>query len=280
LIEIREEMPPCSYTDFALATCMPNLDLVSLALTIPSLLLRQRKDIMTLCRTQFPLYRGNTLWEHMQCHNDEISVPSPVQIAGRYIYTRLKLIDYLSDSRIEQLITSPIYASTISLLLRIAPVPSPDEVDEIIQDSIEKEVNAGINIYHPVCFDYTPIFSSDRSCRFKSLSPRLAPDPWVADDTYKRLVRARDSLHDRILYPACSSKTVGDVCSDRFRELYKSTGASFEVEHRDKLSYRQMTFSKALAGDRFRDFYYANYDFACYAEILIDLPWYACHVLK
>lgn len=144
MIEIREEMPPCSYTDFALATCMPNLDLVSLALTIPSLLLRQRKDIMTLCRTQFPLYRGNTLWEHMQCHNDEISVPGAVRIAGRYIYTRLKLIDYLSDSRIEQLITSPIYASTISLLLRIAPVPSPDEVDEIIQDSIEKEVNAGI----------------------------------------------------------------------------------------------------------------------------------------
>jgi len=137
-----------------------------MALTIPNLLLRQRKDIMTLCRTQFPASSGTVLREHLNCMEEEIEVVyAGPKIGGERFRTRVKLSEYLEDPGTIKLYTSPIFASTISLLLRIAPVPDTNEVDETILGSIEKEVGAGINIYHPVCFDYSPIFSKDRRLR-------------------------------------------------------------------------------------------------------------------
>jgi len=118
---------------------------------------------MTLCRTQFPASSGTVLREHLNCMEEEIEVVyAGPKIGGERFRTRVKLSEYIEDPGTIKLFTSPIFASTISLLLRIAPVPDTNEVNETILGSIEKEVGAGINIYHPVCFDYSPIFSKDR----------------------------------------------------------------------------------------------------------------------
>jgi len=189
-------------------------------LAIPIMGLPQRKAVLTACRAQFPPSFGSRVFERNReawmtiLTLDDRHRPL-VDRSGLYHHVTLQ--ELCSPST--PIFSSPVLSGFISSALRSAPIEQSDSFLEALPKAIAKEIQASTTEYRPIRFDYGCIFG-DQSMRSKTFAPNLDANPEVAESIHLAFSRVRESLADTILYPRCSSKTVGREVG---REFWQTT---------------------------------------------------------
>jgi len=207
------------------------MSLCTILQTIPTLSLKQRKELLGLTRTQSPVVKGSYLESTLNCLYDPILVPSSIHPKESDVkYVSMCFGDFIKLYRDSLL--SPIPCSIIALAVRISPTTTVEEYLERLNASVFKEVSASINRFHGATLDYRCIFSSDMSAREIPFSDRLPPNPEVASDTYTIFCRLREQLHNKIFFPSTGTKTVGDKVAHSFWTAYQASGCTFKHEGR------------------------------------------------
>jgi flavodoxin len=195
---------------------LPSLE--RLLFAIPQLSISQRKALLTACRVQSYPHSGSRLRERLKDDWESVVIldfdsTPPRERVGRapVSMTLLSLITSPTDY-----FQSPILSGFISSVVRSAPIMDVDPYIETRTTLISKEIMASINEYRPVKLDYTSIFSNSYQDRHIPLAPNLAANPAVAQEIYRAFESVRASLKNRILYPKCGNKTVGQAVQSEF----------------------------------------------------------------
>lgn len=174
---------------------------------LPHISLHQRKVLLTMTRCQVsPSINSRLFQRYKAVWNSYIRVPD-------YIVDRLHTPHYtlrLLALRLTAYLT-PLRSGLLSMLIRNAPLADPSDAIVARDASIMKEIQAALNKHHPVSLDYSSIMSLDlhHTSRLAYNTP-LAPE--TSTEIHYSLIAAGRSLTQRILYPACSTKTIGVIC--------------------------------------------------------------------
>jgi hypothetical protein len=114
---------------------------------------------------------------------------------------------------------SPISAGFLSMAVRNAPFDDYGPMKEILEESIEKEINAAGGLYHPKEFDYRCIFSPDERDRDIPLADNLDPAPDVASYFHQAFRDARQRISETLFIPRTSDKTIGRYAQEEGRYI-------------------------------------------------------------
>jgi hypothetical protein len=197
--------------------------------TILTLSLAQRKDLLSLSRTQSPVVRGSYLETTVTTLDTLILVPlSPTRRLNDVRYTTYTLRDLISDY--QPTFLSPIQCSIVALATRISPSTTAEEYDTILRQSVSKEISAAITRFAGARLDFRCIFGSDLHEREIPFSDRLAADPEVASDTFQIFCRVKREITDMLVFPSFGRKTVGRVVESHFWDSYYLAGSTFKHE--------------------------------------------------
>jgi hypothetical protein len=113
-------------------------------------------------------------------------------------------------SGVKEELSSPIFSGFFSSIIRSTPYEDYSELEEVKMATLQKEIDAAVQIDHPVELDFKPIFSSNYRDRSRQLAPNLPPNPVVAAEIHSGFIRARRILASKTLYPKCNRKTVAE----------------------------------------------------------------------
>lgn len=105
-------------------------------------------------------------------------------------------------------------------MLRVAPGWDRDEVEELLAETISKEITASINVFPTTRLDYRCFFSNNPRHRYLPLAPNISPDPENAIDIHNRFRRLRRDLDQKVFFPDYSHKTCGKEVSEEFWKYY------------------------------------------------------------
>lgn len=192
-----------------------------LVLSIPHMPMKQRKALLTLCRTQVgfdPSSRAYTrlrpaLMEHFPFYKD----PSRRQV---------NLIDLLKTAG--DYITSSFYAGLVSMFVRNMPVYDPMEIQALLEESIAKELQAASGVYHPISLQWQAVLSRSTLLRHTtSLIPKYQPCPDMQDEVFHALCGATSRLQRKRFYPDYGTKTLGRRAQQELEMLTGIFGEEF-----------------------------------------------------
>jgi hypothetical protein len=106
-------------------------------------------------------------------------------------------------------VESPVFSGYISMLVRNLPFRI-HEVQNVLDEGIQKELVASQEKYHPQTFNYASFLSSSKEIRHSTpLSPGFLVRPEVHDLLYYGFEHAIQRIETSLLYPDYSNKTIG-----------------------------------------------------------------------
>jgi len=112
----------------------------------------------------------------------------------------------------EGLLTSPVYSGYVSMLARCLPFNDIDEIQEILQQGIDKELKATQEVYHPISLNWSAVMSDSRLVRHSTpLAEHFPIDGYIHDYIYRGLVAAGHKISSMRLFPDYSKKTIGEI---------------------------------------------------------------------
>lgn len=212
------------YERIALAVQYSSLSVSEVAMQLPNLSVLHRKDLLTLCRCQAPPIKGSIIEKAMK----SFANTSPILVPHHLGYSKhTSFRDWLGfhmDS-----FTSPAKAGFLSMMLRVAPGWIEEEVEELLAETVSKELSAAVSTYPTTSLDYRCFFSRKPRDRNLALAHNISPDPENAADIHVRFCRARRALEGRTFFPDYSRKTVGLEVSEEFWRYY-DLNPCFELE--------------------------------------------------
>jgi len=106
-----------------------------------------------------------------------------------------------------QLLTSPVSAGFISMVLRYLPYSDYAESAEIRKETIDKELHAAQVPYHPVTLNYSSFLSPSPYHRHVPLFGKKS-SPAVASQIHSSFEKAKTLISDQLLVPKVSRKTI------------------------------------------------------------------------
>jgi hypothetical protein len=170
-------------------------------MAIPYMPLSVRKTLLTTCRVQLIPVPNTRLWERSR------KVYTLPFTAGKLGVVTLGAL--LADCANE--IQSPIISGYVSMMVRNLPFDI-DEVRESMEETARKEIDAAVNQYHPVSFNWACIFSHSVQIRHTTaLTPSYPIDPEIHDFFYVKLQTALREISNTVFYPDYSRKTIGHI---------------------------------------------------------------------
>jgi hypothetical protein len=140
----------------------------------------------------------------------------------------MPFLDYIRW--ISELVHRPVTMSLLSVFIRAAPYEDYTTVQQALEQTIEKELIAAVNVYHPVKLDYRVILDKNPAFRLHSFDPRSNPDPRVAQSLFDDFQRSKERLRYSTIFPDISRKTVGLSSACIFRSLYNDYGQTFGTD--------------------------------------------------
>lgn len=195
--------------------------LLDLALNIPNMPMTVRKALLTLCRTQVaydPRARAyvrlkGTLRIFFPDYRDpstrQTNLMNLLQTAG----------DYLA---------SPFYSGLISMLVRNMPLQDSSVYREMLEDAVQKELQAASSTYHPISLQWPSVLSySTRIRHTTSLIPKYQPCPEIQDEVFKGLCGAKSRLRYKRFYPDYGRKTLGRTASEELKAFSDLRGYEY-----------------------------------------------------
>jgi hypothetical protein len=142
----------------------------------------------------------------------------------RYKTNLLEVIVPIAD-----MITSPYLSGLVSMLIRNVGWENTDSVEETFESSLEKEIQAAMEVYRPVSLYWDAVMSHDsQTRRTSSLHPSYPVDSTLNDQVYQSLNHARCLLEGRTIYPQRSKKTMGKAAVEHMRHVVRVMGLDFE----------------------------------------------------
>lgn len=169
---------------------------------LPYTSIPSRKCLLTQIRCQVSPEPDTRLYIRMRDQwNVPLHLPEHLQdMPSSLLFYARRLRPYLS----------PILAGFLSMLVRMAPYDNNDSMEEVLQATIRKEIQASITTFHPTTLEYAPIFSSDLGERCRRVHANLPLDPVLHSEIHKRFSRTKHLLRQRLIYPKLSKKTIGE----------------------------------------------------------------------
>lgn len=184
-------------------------------LSIPYMPIKQRKALITLCRSQvFPHPKTRV---RQRLLND-LRHPFDIRIRNTSYKTSSSLLRIIDP--LETLITSPYLSGFLSMLVRNARFIDKDEVIAELNKGIEKEIRAAMEVYRPTRLNWESLLSAYRpDRRNQSLGKDYGRPIHMHDYIFSRLWSARDALSGKVLYPQIGRKTMGEAAAKEMRRL-------------------------------------------------------------
>jgi hypothetical protein len=214
------------YNDLCMHFLCHSEQITDVLLSFPSLSVSLRKHVLSLTRIQVQPIPGSRLYEAIRpVRFETVRWKSRSNPRLDTVMTFLDYIHWISD-----LTDRPVTMALLSVFVRAAPYDDYTTVQQALEQTIEKELIAAVNVYHPVKFDYRVIFDKNPAFRLHSFDPGSNPDPRVAQSLYEDFQRAKERLKYSTLFPDISRKTVGIISACAFRSLYDETGQTFGTD--------------------------------------------------
>lgn len=187
-----------------------------------------RKAHLTYTRVQIWPSEGTRIRKNLcDVFEQGYLVPPGLETLKPTFYTNsYNMLEYIQDYAY-----SPLIHGLISTAIRMAPYADYKSVQDVKEQTIHKELQAAMGVYHPVSFNYTPLFSPDFRDRIQVFSPRNPiPTPHVMHNLHQCFEIAKGKLTNKILYPKISRKTVGATASKMMDVLSDNIGYRREEE--------------------------------------------------
>jgi len=175
--------------------------LYTLINAIPYMPISVRKTLLTTCRVQLVPIATTRLWQRAR---KLFVTPFTTGNLGPCTLNSLLL-------QCPNEVQSPTISGFISMMVRNLPFDI-DEARESMESTVNKEISAAVNQYHPVSFDWHSILSSSRTYRHThSLAPSYPLDPEMHDYIHDLLQTTKSRLSSTTFYPDYSNKTIGRI---------------------------------------------------------------------
>jgi hypothetical protein len=174
---------------------MKHLDstqLVYLTSTLPHLPLDQRKTLLDYVRLQTPYDKLSSFY--IQGFKTALNRPCPLFYDEEYRGT-CRLYQLVPDN-----ISSPIFSSLYSMLIRSAPAKQ-QEVDDAVRSALTKELSAARGIYSPTEFVWTSLFEYPSAEASIAEHLDLGHKLHTHHRIWWSLTKAKESLSDLRIYP-------------------------------------------------------------------------------
>jgi len=272
-----------AYHTLLRALRVTHTDLRLLLSLLPDLHLTTRKAILSLTRTQSMPLEGSTTLSRLR-EDLDISVTTKVEGTSQVV----RLLPLLQ--RI-YLIQSPVYSGFISMMIRNAPFADYGSVLQSLESTIQKEMLAAMETFHPVQFDWYSLLAPSQD-KPRPLLPGYPCDPAIFGGLRSALVRAKRRLSSATLYPDYGRKSIGREaalnlsCLSRtmigyeeepttrgLERLYHRTGIEICGSTELRWSWKYNDLKPRLYYARGPDVYYASrYIQAVFNEIVDSLP--------
>lgn len=188
---------------------------------IPACSLSQRKALLNATRVQsFPHPHSRLYHRSKEDWDSIVELTLSHQHPEYRDRTRYSNAERLLDIAgwVKPLFHSPITSGFLSSVIRSAPAPHPS-FNEARSIGLVKEIQASLEVYHPVVLNYDTIFANDPHYRNSRFAPNLDCAPSVASSIHHAFHELRISLNNSFLFPKTSSKRVGDVVAKNFWEM-------------------------------------------------------------
>lgn len=200
----------------------PSVDLYNLLEIIPRIPIHLRKVTMTFCRVQQSPYRHPTLKSLLKIH-------------GPYLITLDSFTEYLRPLRsyspdnltfqnlvahpFRSIYSDPIGCSILSMYLRMAPIEDDAGMQDMLVESIMKEISANAGRDRPQEFDYRTCFGNGLDDIRRPLSANTPPRPNISAEYTSRFRKWRRSMEGRVLYPQSSNNTTSMSSQDEMHYI-------------------------------------------------------------
>jgi hypothetical protein len=175
--------------------------LIYLISSLPHISLDNRKILLDYVRIQTPYDKLSSFY--LPEFKSRLRRPCPLFYDEEYQGTCM--LYQIIPSNLD----SPIFSSLYSMLIRSAPSTNQQEVDDALQASLAKELQAARGDYRPTEFVWTALFEYPR--KESSIAPHLSLRTKL--QTHHRifwsLTKAKENLQDLVIYPDTSQKTMG-----------------------------------------------------------------------
>jgi len=183
----------------------PAVGLVLYAL--PHLPVQARKVILSYTRTR---QRVSTSTRFAKMHTHELPRQYSFIIGDnpKSQYTTMTLKELIIG--VEAHIHDQVILAFLSTCVRSAPYQDYSSVLKTREDTIAKEIAAGLMPAYNETLNFEAILDFDPTSRNKRLAPNLPLNPTVHAQLHNAFRSARSSLQGAILYPQTSDKTIGE----------------------------------------------------------------------
>jgi hypothetical protein len=118
----------------------------------------------------------------------------------------VRILDYIRP--LDEL-RSPILSGLLSMAARSLPHDHVGAIQQELEEGISKEVQAAVEEFRPVHFDWDPILSEDKSFRNNPIAEGYPANGQVHEEIFRRLKVSLRRLSGSLLYPDYSKKTLG-----------------------------------------------------------------------
>jgi hypothetical protein len=208
------------YTSLALAdVCHDYAPMLDLLGALPYWSIDQRKTLLTLCRCQIIPHKDTVCYRRLRSHLTSTYYDSRRRKSAEILGIILPLGIF---------ITSPVLSGLTSMAARSIHYTDYSSVLQTLEDGIQKELLASVEIFHPATFDWTPCWSNDKFEQSKPIHETYPQRPELCEQLSQGFHAARRILHGRHLFPDYSKKSVGSNARESMRTFLEKLGIDSE----------------------------------------------------
>jgi hypothetical protein len=185
--------------------------------TLPSMPIKIRKALITLCRCRVPYDPSSRAYIRLRETIDTDYLATLHKHNKQPEYTSLadSILPFLNDY-----IVSPVLSGFISSVIRTIPFEDREDFETNMVDARDKEMKAAMERNPSAPINWSSILSHSTSVRHTTpLSDAYIIQPHLHDSIYSLFMKCRSNIVGLRLYPNCSFKTIGATATQHYNAV-------------------------------------------------------------